>query len=192
MVIYTKKRKNRNIKNYTQKQKLKYLYPNIYKINRYQTNKKTNQFNLTGLKFEENELSELRMSRDNYIFTVFVSDKFGDSGLTAVAFLKNLNKTNQWLVENMLMSCRVFGRQIEHALIAAIKDFVYRKNGKVLLGEFIKSKKNAPAESFFSQCRFAKVAERSEKEVWRYEISCLQVYPKHLSVNMKAFENGQH
>lgn len=46
MVIYTKKRKNRNIKNYTQKQKLKYLYPNIYKINRYQTNKKTNQFNI--------------------------------------------------------------------------------------------------------------------------------------------------
>jgi predicted enzyme involved in methoxymalonyl-ACP biosynthesis len=77
-------------------------------------------------------------------------------------------------LDSFLMSCRVLGRRAEHALLHAIVRRARQLGAHTLFGEFIPTKKNAPAASFFADAGFARDARPAW---WRLDLTAVADAP---------------
>jgi len=126
---------------------------------------KTNQFNLTTRRMSENELLKWSENSQRFCLTFSVSDRYGESGLTAfVSIERNLSKAK---IIDFVMSCRVMGKGIEDAIISQIIKNYEKIN---LYMETIPSDRNSPMQEF---CK--KVAPNG---IINKEIIC----PKHIKI----------
>jgi FkbH-like protein len=132
---------------------------------------RTNQFNLTTRRLELGELAACARDPRCRLLALKARDRFGDHGLVAAALVRK--KRDQWLIDSFLMSCRVIGYGIETAFLSAIATEAL---GEVsaLVGEFVPTKKNAPARDFYPRHGFARMeAEVADggAEHWRLELA---------------------
>lgn len=118
---------------------------------------KTNQFNLTTIRRSLDEVRILANSSRHRIFGLRVSDKFGDYGLTGVVLIEISTDHFQWMIDTLLLSCRVLGRGVETALLAALADKARAEEARELAASFIPTSKNAPAFSFLPDHGFKAV-----------------------------------
>jgi FkbH-like protein len=117
---------------------------------------KTNQFNVTTRRHSQADIE--RLVADGAIaLWMRVEDRFGDNGLVGVAIAKP-NGARDYLVDSFLMSCRVLGRQVEHALLESLARRATSRGANRLIGEFIPTPKNAPAAAFFAAAGFEPIA----------------------------------
>ena len=102
-------------------------------------------------------------------------DRFGDHGLVAAALVRK--ERAAWRIDSFLMSCRVIGYGVETAFLAALAAEA-RREVTALIGEFIPTKKNAPAKDCYPRHGF--VRSRPEAgggtseaaiELWRLELA---------------------
>lgn len=110
-----------------------------------QMTQKTNQFNLTTRRYSEQDLN-IMLSKGCEIWTLSVSDKFGDSGVTGVIIL-----TNEGWIDTLLLSCRVLGKGIEDVFL---KYVLKRTKHAILKASYIKTSKNSLVESFYDKMGF--------------------------------------
>ena len=75
--------------------------------------------------------------------------------------------TDAWTVESFLMSCRVIGYGIETALLAVISADARARGATRLDGEFVPTKKNAPARDLYERHGFALWETIDSLERWR-------------------------
>lgn len=112
---------------------------------------KTNQFNLTTRRYQEEEIR--KFIKENYwVGCAQIEDKFGDNGITGVFIIKKEN--SEWLIDTFLLSCRVMGRKVEDAILGHILQKAKEEQVNIVKGEFISTNKNTPCESFFSDYGF--------------------------------------
>jgi FkbH-like protein len=114
---------------------------------------KTNQFNLTTRRHDEPTIRRQVASGTWRVYTMRVSDRFGDFGLTGVAILERQDGARH--VESFLMSCRVIGKSVETALLARLADDARAAGASVLTAEFIDSGRNQVAATFLANHGFA-------------------------------------
>lgn len=76
---------------------------------------KTNQFNTTGKRWSDAEIGAL-FAAGGTLVGLRASDRFGDNGLVSVAVLRDR------VLEQMVLSCRVFGLGIETAFLARLEE----------------------------------------------------------------------
>jgi len=115
---------------------------------------KTNQFNLTTLRLTEAEV-RARMNDPNYsVYIASVEDRFGEYGKVLLAFVKKdyLNRTAEF--ENLLMSCRVFGRYLEDQFVGFIENELLKEGIQELRARYIPTTKNKPAQDFFDRLAY--------------------------------------
>jgi len=114
---------------------------------------KTNQFNLTTKRYQEEDIEKLAKDKDFFVGCAQVVDKFGDNGITSVYIINKQNK-KEWIIDTFLLSCRVMGREIEKAILAHI--ILDAKNNDVdkIYANYIPTQKNKPIENFLSNCGF--------------------------------------
>ncbi len=108
---------------------------------------KTNQFNLTTRRHSAADIEAFAADPAAQAVVVRVRDRFGDAGVVGLALARNQGST--CVIDSLLLSCRVIGRGIETALLAHLAQHAAHLGATRLLGEFIPSKKNAPAASFY-------------------------------------------
>jgi FkbH-like protein len=77
--------------------------------------RKTNQFNLAIRRLSEAELSERMSNIDNCVASVQLSDRLSDSGIIGVIVAERAG--SQLIVEELCISCRAMGRQLENDII---------------------------------------------------------------------------
>ena len=118
---------------------------------------KTNQFNLTTRRHTAVDIQNFRESEDATVYSMAVSDKFGDEGVVGVAIVKI--KDTDWWIDTLLMSCRVIGRSVETALLAKIVSDARAAKATKIIGEYIPTKKNAPAADIYEKHGFKQLAE---------------------------------
>ncbi len=118
---------------------------------------KTNQFNLTTRRHTDADVRQFRESKDAIVYSMAVTDKFGDEGVVGVAIVKI--KDNDWWIDSLLMSCRVIGRSVETALLAKIVADARAAKAKRIIGEHFPTKKNPPAADFYEKHGFGMPAE---------------------------------
>jgi FkbH-like protein len=107
---------------------------------------KTNQFNIDKKPYTPEEVHTFMEREDYRVFSAKLSDRFGDYGIIALAIARADGET--WRIENMLVSCRAFGRGIEEAFLAHIAKRAQKEGVSRIMISFVKSEKNAPAEEF--------------------------------------------
>ena len=133
---------------------------------------KSNQFNLTTIRYTKEELSS-SLSDDDYVYCVSVKDKFGDLGICGVAITRN--KGNYYYIENLLMSCRIIGRTIENEFLKTILNDLYSKNITLVESKYIKSNKNEQVEKFYNNFGFEEyessdIEKKYKSQITKYSI----------------------
>ena len=114
---------------------------------------KTNQFNTTTKRYTINEIEKMKHERNRFsLYTMQVTDKFGDEGIVGVAIIKKESET--WIIDSFLMSCRIIGRKLETAFLATIAADAKKNGISTIIGEYIPTKKNEPAKTFYSNHGF--------------------------------------
>jgi FkbH-like protein len=107
---------------------------------------KTNQFNLTTRRHDEPTIRRRMASSEWRVYTMRVTDRFGDFGLTGIAIVAP--GEGRWELESFLMSCRVIGKSVETALLARIAEDARAAGATELSAEFIDSGRNQVAAAF--------------------------------------------
>jgi FkbH-like protein len=138
-----------------------------------QLTQKTNQFNLTTRRYTEQQISEMSTRKGWHILSVRVHDRFGDQGLVGVSITHDERDTCE--IETFLLSCRVIGRTVETALLSAIAQAASARECTRLSGYFLPTKKNAPAENFYSRHGFQLVSESAEGSWWGLDLKQQQI-----------------
>jgi FkbH-like protein len=129
-----------------------------------QLTQKTNQFNLTTRRYSEADISRFLDDPSFDVFAARVTDRFGDSGIIAVAIVET--KDTKARLDTFLMSCRVIGKTIETGILSIIVDGLEAKGVTTLVGHFIASAKNSPASSFLADHGF-----KEDKDLgWQIEL----------------------
>ena len=139
---------------------------------------KTNQFNLTTKRYQEEDIRNLSNNKECVVGCAQVSDKFGDNGITGVYIIDK--KESIWFIDTFLLSCRVMGRGVENAILSQILIDAKNNGVKEIHAEFIPTQKNKPAENFLSDFGFKK-----EDSVWIYKLNNEIKLPKHLKVEIE-------
>ena len=111
---------------------------------------KTNQFNTTGKRWSEEELN-LFFKSGGVIISTFVKDKLADNGLIGLALIKENT------LEQVVLSCRVFGLGIEYGLLRYALNFIFKKyNFTSASALFNDTGKNFTCRGYFEKCGFKK------------------------------------
>ena len=95
-----------------------------------------------------------------------------------------------WNIDSFLLSCRIIGRRVENALLAHVISEAKRAGVTHLLAEFIKTKKNDPAEYFYKNNGFVKKGKNDSRdralgqqtETWVFDLSKDYSYPAIIKV----------
>ena len=116
---------------------------------------KTNQFNLTTKRYQEEDIKKFAEDKNIEIGYAQVEDKFGDNGITSV-FILNKKDPKEWYLDTFLLSCRIMGRDIEKCIMSHII-FKAKKDGVTTIkANYLPTKKNKPIEDFLPGCGFQK------------------------------------
>ena len=126
-----------------------------------QLTQRTNQFNFTTKRRNESELRSIQKGGAE-VLRVAVRDRFGDYGLVGV--LVAAAEGEALSVDTLLLSCRVLGRGVEHAMLRKLGDLArdLRLPGVTL--PYLPTPKNEPARAF-AESVAAEFASRTESGV---------------------------
>lgn len=147
-----------------------------------QLTQKTNQFNMTTRRYGEEEIARMAGSGRYLILSLRAQDKFGDHGIVGVAMAEK--EKSAWKIDNFLLSCRVIGRRIEDAFMAYLIREARAASVEKLIGEFISTKKNAPAENFYKKSGFTLERAVDGMETWEYDLTKEYPFPDFIEIRI--------
>jgi FkbH-like protein len=139
-----------------------------------QLTQKTNQFNLTTKRYTETEVLRLVKAENYFVFAFSVKDKYGDFGLTGGAIIEI--KKDEALIDNLLMSCRVLGRNIEYRFIEEVFCYLQKQGIKKVKAVYASTFKNEQVKELYENMGFTLLG--STELLKNYEIDLINFNPK--------------
>lgn len=132
-----------------------------------QLTQRTNQFNFTTVRRAESELRTLVDGSHNRagVLKVKVSDRFGDYGLVGLVICVEADR--ELLVDTFLLSCRVLGRGVEHAILRHLAAIARSREIETVCLPFNKTARNEPASAFADSVAGAFKGVEGERTVYR-------------------------
>lgn len=145
---------------------------------------KTNQFNLTQKKYSVTDVGMLN-AENSIAFSVELDDKFGKNGIIS-AFVGLIDNDNL-IIDNWVMSCRVFKRNLENAIFAYLIRKCKNLNIKNIIGVYSKTTKNAYIENLFTDLGFEQTEEI--ENISKYKFVIQDFYEQDI-IKITGEENG--
>ncbi len=130
---------------------------------------KTNQFNLTARRCRETEIAALEADAGVFTLAVRVRDKFGDNGLISALVCDKRGPI--WNINTWVMSCRVFQRRIEHAMLNRLAAAARSQHAAALVGEYRPSPRNDVVQDLYRSLGFAPAGDANGTSLWRLELA---------------------
>ncbi|MFH1380390.1 MAG: HAD-IIIC family phosphatase [bacterium] len=118
-----------------------------------QLTQKTNQFNLRTQRYTDADIENFLKSGTAMVYGISYEDIFGKEGIIGAAIITNMEDT--CFIDTFLMSCRIIGRDIEYQFLHAILNDLQKQKKEEITAQFIPTKKNALAESFYITAGFS-------------------------------------
>lgn len=146
---------------------------------------KTNQMNLTTRRMTEAELMAWATEDDHALWAVRVADRFGEAGLTGIVSFCLDGDTLQ--IVDFVLSCRVFGRQVEHLMLALAVHEARRAGCRTVLAEFFATAKNKPCHEFFEKSGMERIDETPQ---YRWQVNQDYPWPEHVQVEGLVVEGS--
>jgi len=118
---------------------------------------KTNQFNLTTRRCSVEELTDIANLPDSIALQFRLADRFGDNGLISVMVLRPAPDDPGVLdIDPWVMSCRVFGRQVEFEAMTIAVEAAQRRGIRTLRAQYIPSEKNGIVAGLYESLGFTR------------------------------------
>ena len=119
---------------------------------------KTNQFNTTTRRYTSEEVTSIADSPRAVTLQFRLVDRFGDNGLVSAMILRpNAEQPEALEIENWVMSCRVFGRELEFEAMNIAVEAARQRGARALLADYIATSKNDVIKELYPTLGFANV-----------------------------------
>ena len=128
-----------------------------------QLTQKTNQFNLTTKRYSDSDIRGF-LAEGWKIWSLSVSDRFGDSGITGAIFVED-NK-----IDSLLLSCRILGKGIEKAFLKYVLAQLKTQGAETIQAEYIPTQKNMLVKDYYEQCGFTCLEDSLQYKTYAAEI----------------------
>ncbi len=135
---------------------------------------KTNQFNTTTRRYSAEEIAAAASSPAHITLQFRLRDRFGDNGLVSTIILGPNDEPATYELENWVMSCRVFGRELEFEAMNIAVETALRRNARGFFADYIPTKKNVVIKDLFPSLGFGLVsggAKPDESSRWFLDLS---------------------
>jgi FkbH-like protein len=141
-----------------------------------QLTQRTNQFNLTTVRYSEDDIRRLSLDPASLVLGLSLADRFGDLGLVGCAILRF--EADCAMIESLMLSCRVLGRRVEQAFLADMARRAGERGLRRMVGLFRPSRKNAQVADFYASQGFKQAGASFGEQRFEAEISALnQSFP---------------
>jgi FkbH-like protein len=112
-----------------------------------QLTQKTNQFNLTTRRYDEQRMRAFIDDEANWLVADFsLADRFGDSGIVGLALVRIDGRRAE--IDTYLMSCRVIGRCAGEAFLQAVLRELARRGVDEVVADHLPTAKNQLVANF--------------------------------------------
>ena len=109
---------------------------------------RTNQFNLSGNKYNNSSFCRVLEKNNSYFYYGSTSDRIGNEGIIAVIGFETLEENI--LINEYILSCRVFGKYLEEAMLLPLLEYAIERKCKIIF-KFQENKRNNSIKSFISK-----------------------------------------
>jgi len=113
---------------------------------------RTNQFNLTCIRFDEVTTAAMGSDPGHLVATFSVADRFGDEGIVGAVWIDVTPQV--WPIGNVVLSCRVLGRGVEFAIVEWIARRAAAAGADQLAARFVRTGRNGAADGFLEKAGF--------------------------------------
>ncbi len=134
---------------------------------------RSNQFNLTTIRYSEAELLALAGQPGIDVLCLRLKDRFGDYGIVAVCIGRRGG--DDLVVDTWIMSCRVLGRGVEELTLGLLADAARRLGCRCLRGRYIPTAKNALVADLYVRLGFAALAGDGEVHEYARDIATTSI-----------------
>ena len=142
---------------------------------------KTNQFNLTTIRRTQDEVEVLARSPRHRVIGMELKDKYGDYGLTGVAILEK--KGEACVIDTLLMSCRILGRDAETAFISLLAAQAAAMGCDAITGQYLPTAKNALVKDLYQKHG---MTYNAAQDMWSVPVALVTQVPAYIRV-IKVF-----
>jgi FkbH-like protein len=119
---------------------------------------KTNQFNPTTQRYTLDDVTKFAESPEYVTVQSRLFDNFGDNGLVSAVILRpDSDQPDILTIDTWVMSCRVFGRQLEVEIMNAIVEIARLRRFAAIRAQYIPTDKNGRVRDLFPSLGFNRV-----------------------------------
>lgn len=133
---------------------------------------RSNQFNLTTVRYSEAELGQLAANDDVAAFCIRLNDRLGDNGIIATLILRKVG--SDAVVDTWIMSCRVLGRRVEELTVQLIAERARQLGCQRIIGRYTPTAKNHIVEGLYSQHGFEEAGSDGPTRLYTLDVGQFQ------------------
>jgi len=147
-----------------------------------QLTQRTNQFNLSTRRYTEADIRAFIVNDDHLCTIIDVQDRFGTYGITGALFAVIIGDT--LTIDTLLLSCRVLGRRVEYALLAALGEICRKRGVNCIEARYIPSAKNKPILSFMQNAFEIVLEEPNGSIIFTRDVNSIPEHEPHISLDI--------
>lgn len=153
---------------------------------------KTNQFNATTRRRSLDAIRDISKDPANMTLQFRLIDRFGDNGLVSAVILRPTGAPGVLDIDTWIMSCRVFGRQLEFEIMNLVVDAARSRGVRSLSASYIPTAKNKLIKDLYPSLGFqaepSQLRDDGEGTRWRLDIDGYAQHETHISVSRQAHD----
>ena len=136
---------------------------------------KTNQFNTTTRRYAGEEVARIMDDPDSLTLQFRLLDRVGDNGLVSTMILRPTPADDDVLeIENWVMSCRVFGRELEFEAMNVAVEAARERGVRAFVADYIPTPKNDVISKLYPSLGFTEIdgaAPANGATRWRLDLA---------------------
>jgi len=151
---------------------------------------RTNQLNTSIKRYTKEQIIAFSRDRSCDVYTVNVSDKFGDYGLVGVCIA--FYNDNVYEIDTLLFSCRVMSKGVEDYALTSVLNYARAQNFDRVVLRFREGPKNDQMRTILSNNNFIESATEGDIVVYSFDFKQQQIkpYPKWFSPQQQDIEKA--
>lgn len=116
---------------------------------------KTNQFNTTTRRYTAEEVASKADAPDCLAFHFRLLDRYGDNGIVSAVILCPPGEPGTLEIDTWVMSCRVFGRELESEIMNIVAEAARQHGARTLVAAYVPTAKNAIIKNLYAELGFS-------------------------------------